>query len=258
MIFVLILLFMCGISFNGALEARPFVKINKQDMGDLENVFVHLGAWFNICDFAYIPHGDAWAPSVSNIQPHNPENIPAGSLVFVTPYGIERFLQEVHPAIKNPYILVTLYYGPVFGVSDYVQDPKIIAWFGQTNREAITYKKFTIIPLGIFRDESLFNDRSRINQLFKQYRATPKSKLLYMNFVIHEGRGGETEERRAVYNTFKDQPFCTKGSIKPFHNYIDESAQFKFVISPEGDMHDCFRHWEALLTGSIPVVHKSP
>ena len=257
MILILMLLLLQSTFFE-MCKARPFVKIQKQEMGNLEEVFVHLGAWFNICDFAYIPHGDAWAPGVSNFQPSNPENIPAGSLVFVTPYGIERFLSEVHPTIKNPYILVTLYYGPVCAVKEYVNDPKIIAWFGQANRDAITYEKFTLIPLGVFRDETVFQRRGQFNEIFKQYRQSQKPKPLYMNFVIHEGRGGETEYRRAVYDIFKHKPFCTVGTPKPFANYIDETAQCKFVVSPTGDMVDCYRHWEALVVGSIPIVHRSP
>ena len=61
-----------------------------------------------------------------------------------------------------------------------------------------------------------------------------------------------------MYDLFKDQPYCLIAQPKPFDEYMEETAQCKFVISPEGDMHDCYRHWEALHVGSIPVVHRSP
>ena len=34
-------------------------------------------------------------------------------------------------------------------------------------------------------------------------------------------------------------------------------AQSKFVLSPAGYGPDCYRTWEALLVGSIPIVKKS-
>jgi hypothetical protein len=137
----------------------------------------------------------------------------------------------------------------------YVEDPKIIAWFGQVNRDAITFEKFTAIPLGILRDEQYFEQSKKYNDFFKQMRNKQKTKLAYVNFTVHEGR---FDGRGDIYNLFKDEPFCMVSRPKPFLDYMDETAQCKFVISPEGDMHDCYRHWEALLVGTIPVVHASP
>ena len=34
-------------------------------------------------------------------------------------------------------------------------------------------------------------------------------------------------------------------------------APCKFTLSPEGDMHDCYRHWEAILIGVIPIIQKT-
>lgn len=240
-------------------NTASFIEIPKnQKLHNLEKVFVHRDAWFNICDFAYTPPGDPWIPTLSARKACNPENIPAGSLIFATPHGIEEFLEKIHPKIKNPYILITLFYGPVLNISKYVHDPKIIAWFGQANRDAITFEKFTLIPLGIMGREDLFNQKEQLNIVFTQLRNAAKPKLLYMNFTIHEGRAGETEYRRNIFNIFKDKPFCSIGKQQPFLNYIHDAAQHKFILSPFGDMCDCYRHWESLLVGSIPILQRSP
>ncbi|MDR3550950.1 MAG: hypothetical protein P4L31_06060 [Candidatus Babeliales bacterium] len=250
------LFIMSIMSVDVCAQDAPFIKIHasQKNNGSLEDVFVHTFAWFGICDFAYIPNGDPWAPPRGKATPYNPENVPAGSLIFATPHGIERFLEEVHPKIKNPYVLVTLYYGPVCGISKYVNDPKIIAWFGQANRDAITYEKFTLIPLGVLANQELFDQRQKTEALFKKLRNVPKSKWLYMNFTIHQGR---FDGRSEVYNLFKDKSFCMASGKKPFLEYMQDAAQARFVLSPTGDMCDCYRHWEALLAGSIPVVHAS-
>lgn len=246
-------------TFN-VLSYRPQLVRNKiKKIDNLENVFVQRWAWFHICDYAYANHTDGGGP-FTNATPFDPEEVEAGSIIFSTAYGIEKFLEEVHPRIKNPYILVTIYYGPVFGIRKYVEDPKIIAWFGMANREAIIYDKFTIIPIGVLRDEGIFERRLQENEIFKQLRAQPKQDMLYVNFTVHEGR---YDGRGDIYNFFKDKPFSKLGKPKgasqlPFSRYMQDMAQCKFTLSPEGDMHDCYRHWEALLVGSIPVVHRSP
>lgn len=251
----MIIFLLSTISTNAliATDNNQFVQLpKKRALENLEEVFVQRWAWFSICDYAYANNFDQGEhPHFNNATPFDPEKVEAGSTIFATAYSIEKFLEEVHPKIKNPYILVTLYYGPVHGISKYVQDPKIIAWFGQSNREAVTFKKFTVIPLGIMRDEHIFEQRKNYNQLFKQLRNKEKTDLLYMNFTVHEGR---FDGRGEVYNLFINQPFCTAKKPKPFYEYIHETANFKFVLSPTGDMQDCYRHWEALLVGSIPIV----
>lgn len=253
MLFLLALLFITT-TFNIVSYTPQLVRNKIKKIDNLEDVFVQRWAWFHICDYAYANHADGGGP-FTNATPFNPEEVEAGSVIFSTAYGIEKFLEEVHPRIKNPYILVTIYYGPVFGIRKYVEDPKIIAWFGMANREAITYDKFTVIPIGVLRDEGIFERRHQENAVFKQLRAQPKPDMLYVNFTVHEGR---YDGRGDIYNLFRDKPFSKVSGRQSFSQYMQDMARCKFTISPEGDMHDCYRHWEAMLVGSIPVVHRSP
>lgn len=236
-----------------------FVKINNLKT-DLTNVFVHKMSWISLCDFAFTCREDSWGISEYNkyctIFPI--ENIPAGSTIFITPYCIEKFMQEIHPKIRVPYIPITYCYGPVSTMAAYINDPKIITWLGQTNGDAIKFDKFTIMPLGIFSDEKVFHQKEKTLELFNKCRSTAKSDLLYMNFVV-----SPHGDREKIYEFFKGKPFCKTVTLshtwrKPWEEYINDISQAKFVISPEGDMHDCYRHWEALLAGSIPIVHRSP
>ncbi len=240
-----------------------FLQIKNSKLDDLENTFIHRNAWFSICDFAYTNKDDQWSAPLNNTVPYNPENTPANSVIFATPYGIEKFLEEIHPKIKNPYILVTYCYGPVSKYDSTINDPKIKAWFGNANSNAITFDKFTLVPLGVFATNEVFDKRIENAELFKQLKNKQKDKLLYMNIMVHEGPHVTLAGRRYVYNLFKDQPYCTTVTLtpewrKPFIEYMAEMANAKFTISPEGDMHDCYRHWEALIVGSIPIVHRSP
>ena len=35
-------------------------------------------------------------------------------------------------------------------------------------------------------------------------------------------------------------------------------TQYRYVFSPYGNAYDCFRSWEALLLGAVPVLHYYP
>lgn len=234
---------------------KPF-----QTKNELETTFVQRWSWYDICDFSYCNNHDSGTSlNFVNATPFNPEDVQPGNTIFITDPGIAKFLREVHPKIKNPYILVT-YFSPNRTEAEYVNDPKLIAWFGlATNHYDIDlFDKFILVPLGIYRDQNIFNNRKQFYNIFEELRKSHKPKLLYMNFSIHTGRGAETEYRKNIYNHFKSKSFCTVGKPKQFTDYIQESAQHKFVLSPWGDMYDCYRHWEALLTGSIPIVETSP
>ena len=240
-----------------------FLKINNTKLTDLENTFIHRNAWFSLCDFIYTDKGDQWSPTINNTSLFNPEDIQYGSVIYATPFGIEEFLEKIHPRIKNPYILITYCYGAVSKYTNVVNDPKILAWFGQANGDAVKFDKFQIIPLGLFATDEVFENRKTNGESIKRLKEREKTKLLYMNIMVHEGQHVELAGRKYVYNLFKDQPYCKTITLtptwrKPFMDYMEDMADCKFTISPEGDMHDCYRHWEAIIVGSIPIVHHSP
>ncbi|MBI5274763.1 MAG: hypothetical protein HY860_06915 [Chlamydiales bacterium] len=228
-----------------------FPKIKNEN---LEEIFVQRWTWMNICDFAYANHSDGAAHNFKNATPFEPEQVPEGSVIFATAYSIDSFFEEIHPRIKNPYILVTLYHGPTMRDLKYINDPKLIAWFANCNRDAILFPKCTIIPLGILRDENIFFQRKKINLYFEQLKTKPKTNLLYMNFTVHPGR---YDGRGAIHDRFASMSYVTASNPKPFRDYMEEMANHKFVLSPWGDMLDCYRHWEALLVGAIPIVKSS-
>jgi hypothetical protein len=45
--------------------------------------------------------------------------------------------------------------------------------------------------------------------------------------------------------------------LDDIHNYFDELAKHKFIISPEGNSKDSHRNYEAVLAGSVPIMEYS-
>lgn len=224
----------------------------------LKNLFVSRWAWWSICDFRYSNDRDDSATAFPIARPFKPEDVFPGSVIFIPLSGMRKFFKEMHPAIKNPYIPLTLYYdGDIHHeiINKYIDDSKIIAWFGMSPVK-IESKKFHFIPLGVYRDKAMLYDHERINNLFKKLYKKNKSDSVYVNFTIHEGRGQETAFRRNIYNLFQAKPFAVYGKQRPFEKYLKDMARCKFALSPQGDMDDCFRHWESILVGSIPVISR--
>jgi len=163
---------------------------------------------------------------------------------------LEYFFKNIHPHITKKYILVThnsdnSIPGPF---ETYLKSNTLVAWFGQNVSKKVA--KLYPIPIGL-ANASLVTGNIRI---VKEIMALPieKNKLLYLNF------GTVTNHQREhVVTHFTDKEFCTKVPRKPFKEYFRNLAESQFVISPNGHGIDCFRTWEALLCGSIPIVEKS-
>lgn len=63
-------------------------------------------------------------------------------------------------------------------------------------------------------------------------------------------------ETFAHYNVSVANTFETKNSIQARQRYYTELKRSKFILSPSGMGLDCYRHWEALYLGTIPILER--
>jgi hypothetical protein len=231
-------------------------------IGILSDNFINRWAFQESCDFVFDTTDDflSTKPGGSTFSPHQVKD---GDTIFVRRVSLDNFFKDMHPKIKNKYILVTHVDdwpvpGPSYvsaqGYMRYLSDKKLIAWFG-INSNVIAHPKFIPIPIGVFQYKPFCDDKVNLNKFFVQLRmSVPKDKLLYMNFSTWTN-----PERELVKNLFINKPFCHYVQpTKDFKSYMEEMAHFKFTLSPPGNGLDCYRTWEALLVGSIPIVKSSP
>lgn len=182
-----------------------------------------------------------------------PEKVEYGSTIFLKTDYLREFFISVHPKIVNPYILVThngdLPVPREFGYM--LDDPKMIAWFGQNIEYA--HPKLHPIPIGIANRYWEHGNIAVVAEVQKLTAGCSKSIFLYMNFLPST----YPPLRPYVFQLFKDQSFCTVSPLKGFRSYLMDLAQSKFVLSPRGNGLDCHRTWEALYMGAIPVMISS-
>ena len=61
--------------------------------------------------------------------------------------------------------------------------------------------------------------------------------------------------RCQYFRALRGLPDVDMLSRVPFSEYIETVASYAYVLSPPGNGFDCFRTWEALAVGTIPIVH---
>jgi hypothetical protein len=194
-----------------------------------------------------------------------PDAVQSGDIIFVRIDYLEDFFNNYHPKIRNPYILLTHHF---YDESDesvpgkfakYLEDSKLAYWF--SHNIDVKHPKVKSLPIGLASPLFPFGDIKTFQKMIfeKNEGKFTRNKLLYANFSIHTNKVA----REPVYTylkTFKNITLlkCEQGSyVKPIHDYLEDLCEHKFIASPRGNGIDCFRTWEALLMGCIPIVQTS-
>lgn len=220
------------------------------------------GFFYHLADHAYM----------SEIEFH-PEEVQVSDIVFIPEYSVPSFVQEQHKLIKNQYILLIHVSGMSYDgnlLKEIVSDPKVIAIF--TIDATFKHPKVHPIPLGIWPHvpitiKTLDSKTKASNGLnldlytWENYIASldlvrseqhQKKHLSYLNIKVRVG------ERQYWYDNLKEKSFCYIPKQRlPSLDFFREIASSYFVYSPPGFAFDCFRTWEILYLGSIPIVLSS-
>ena len=213
---------------------------------DPSSPFITGDTFRNFCDHVY----DETTPGF------NPKKVRPYDTVFVkTDHDhLGFFFNVYHSKIRCPYILVT--HNSDHGIpgpySHFLDDPKIVAWFGQ-NAENYSHPKLIPIPIGIANKYWTHGNTETFLNAVESIDKLERSILLYMNINVST----YPNERTLVYNLFKKEPYCYVSPPKDHAAYLNDLLSSKFVLSPRGNGIDCHRTWEALLMGAYPIVRAS-
>lgn len=176
-----------------------------------------------------------------------------GDIIFVKSDKMGNFFNQVHPHINARYILITHNSaGPCPGeYAHFLEDPKIIKWFGQ-NQSIPGHPKFVSIPLGIAN--RYISPHGNRDNFMKFYGHSAQKKW---SVAINFNPGTYRQERDLVYKKFIKEPYCKELYSRDHVTYLSNMSTADFVLSPRGYGLDCHRTWEAIIVGSIPIVKTS-
>lgn len=120
------------------------------------------------------------------------------------------------------------------------------------------------VPLGVR------SNKVRHLKFVARNASEPRDGLLYGNFALTQdhyrsARDGRPHIRHRLAERFADEPWATldvsdapRSGYGDLVRYYASMRRHRFVLSPEGNGADCYRHWEALYLGAIPIVMAGP
>jgi len=201
---------------------------------------------------------------------------------YDTVYFSSLNLHKIHAKIKNiitkPFILITGYSdcecpNDIFDTDEefkgFLNWKLLKHWFCQNC--LITHPKITVIPLGLDYQTMMYyshirSDRgaqitpieqeSQLMVLRKQMRPFwERIPVCYGNFQFFtETKYGTVDRNDAIDNIPANLIYydCKHERKQTFTN----QSSFAFVVSPFGQDYECYRTWEALCLGCIPIMKK--
>eukprot|EP00448_Togula_jolla_P025005 CAMPEP_0170578026 /NCGR_PEP_ID=MMETSP0224-20130122/5241_1 /TAXON_ID=285029 /ORGANISM="Togula jolla, Strain CCCM 725" /LENGTH=259 /DNA_ID=CAMNT_0010900977 /DNA_START=299 /DNA_END=1078 /DNA_ORIENTATION=- len=177
-----------------------------------------------------------------------------GDVVFLKHDFMERFFSSVHPDIVDPYILTTHnsdYNAPTASFIGMLNDGKVAHWFAE-NMDHV-HPRLHPVPIGVPNAYlAVGNVPNLVNRSTALVPWQQRSIGVYVNF------NPTNPTRQAVRDKAAQLPGYHGAESRSHFEYLTDLADSRFVISPPGNGRDCYRTWEAIIMGAVPVVLSDP
>ena len=256
-------------------------------MNDL--LFIHKIA--SICDYVYpgigVYYNSQWRHSNKKFDHQNLHLVKPYSIIFAALYHLDR-MPDVFNNIKVPFIIISAesdFTVPYINYSNknelcktILDNENLIRWY--SINVDYNHPKLIPIPIGIPKHipyyfnghmgwslntdekmmESVTNNLNFLSLKSKENFVNKEKNLLFCKMTI-----SNTDN---VFHQFKSirqesitkliqKGFILDNSLVNWDNYILSLKNSKFCLSLPGSGIDCYRTWEALTVGVIPIVIRS-
>lgn len=123
--------------------------------------------------------------------------------------------------------------------------PKNVARWYTTNLD-VEHPRMEWLPFGL-------NNEGPGSDMLPEFVGREKKGLLYVNFSPN------SLERCRLKQFFSRQPWATfrDAANLPVEQYLAEVAEHKYVLAPFGCGLDCYRTYEAVYLGAVPILPES-
>jgi hypothetical protein len=181
------------------------------------------------------------------------ELVKKGDIIFVSQELIFFYMQNVHPLVKDPYILIC-HNGdaPVDQKVVDLIDQKIIRFYAQD--VICSHEKIICIPIGIENKYIHVNgvisvfDRLRF-QIKKNNKARKNRIFFFFSISTNPEERGPAKEFFLKHSCMD----TVEGMLSP-RMHLKTLMKYKFVASPPGHAIESCRTWEALYMKTVPIV----
>jgi len=156
----------------------------------------------------------------------------------------------------------------------FIENNKIIKWF--VKNSVVFHPKIINLPIGV--DYNIMYDYNDYNSFAKWMgpRKTPieqekelvsiknlsvpfyeRQLLIYSNCHFQMNTKFGADRVTAIATIPSSLLYLEPSKINRHDGWLNQ-INYSFVLSPHGNGLDCYRTWEALILGCIPIVKKSP
>jgi hypothetical protein len=204
------------------------------------------------CDFVFAevigiePEKYIFNQNVNVIKPND--------LVFCKLDFVSQFFDSIRRVPTQCKLITGQSADPVNATRYSLKSENVTSWHG-TNPAHVADSLYTI-PLGLAND--FCKVTLKVPDIKQVNSRGDRSELIYINHRIHTN----VERRAWIYDHFRDCSWvtieepATHGQGKD--HFGRQLARHKFVLSPAGTGVECHRTWEALYSGTIPVIEREP
>jgi hypothetical protein len=176
------------------------------------------------------------------------DSIEERSIIYVENNLFGQFVTEILDKINTKFILITTQtHLPRITdktlVEQVLSNDNVLVWF--SNNPLYVNKKYRPFPYGVNNGISAFNHPNAMSILnyCKELNISMEKKT---DIAILPLRGTHKCREQII----KIIPKKGHMDIKDYYTNMNES---KFILSPIGDRDDCYRHWEAIGLGCVPI-----
>jgi len=196
----------------------------------------------------------------------NMHHFQAYDTVYVPYDALPEFGRLVLPLFHKPFVLISGQHG-LFRPDEYqstmlatmhnvLNHPHLVNWFVMDPKyqlgEYHTHAKVHPFPMGIYRMGQMEQDTLyplRVAFLKSLHHPPQNQSRPQLIFTPYLSNNGPYRKRVTIPRS------TTKLSVTEYYQTI---ASSRYVISPEGDRPDCYRHYETWALGAIPIVNADP
>ena len=175
----------------------------------------------------------------------------SGDVIFCNSSRIELLFYYLRKSDKlNNLKLITHQTDKEINEKLFRKKPRSISkWYGIN----VNYNHKDLVPIPI----GLANNYSPKNLLIKDFLKFKPSQYKKQILYVNNRRNTNHNERDNTYKIFSDKSWCKLDEpnlpMKIYQNRLDE---YNFILCPIGNGIDTHRIWEAIYSGSIPIVKK--
>uniref|UniRef100_A0A6T6N8I7 Exostosin GT47 domain-containing protein n=1 Tax=Timspurckia oligopyrenoides TaxID=708627 RepID=A0A6T6N8I7_9RHOD len=144
---------------------------------------------------------------------------------------------------------------------------RVRLWWVTNHECSFTDSKLRYLPLGSVENCCSPHSQSEIISALQRihsdsasrtrsYHYSNPQQLIYLSIGLKSGHTPKIEHRMSVIESLKSLYPELQNDFSKFQTYtfFKKASSYPFVASPRGIASDCYRHYQALYSGSVPLV----